>query len=51
MVGDDGGWGLLTYIEGVGGTHLHCIHYLVPCADLGSRGDFRCINVAFVFGL
>ena len=51
MVGDGGWWVLLTYIEGVGGTHLHCIHYLVPCTDLGGRGVCRCFNVDFVFGL
>ena len=29
---------VLTYIDGVGGTHLHCIQYLVPCSDLGGQG-------------
>ena len=43
--------GLLTYIEGVEGTHLHCIHHLVPCSDLGCRWVCRCFNFALVLGL
>ena len=51
MVGDGGGMGLLTYIEGVGVTHLHCIHHSVPLSDLGGRWVCQCFNLALVLGL
>ena len=44
-----GGGGGITYNDGVGGTHLRGIYYLVPYIDLGDRWVFRYLASLLLF--